>query len=199
MKYYINHDKYPDIVLRRKRCFYVVKTYSYAVFYSIFTVWNYFLLDKIELLPQTLGGQTDTYSYLEFLPRLPEDKCKMIRPLFYFQLGKILSKLFSHVFIRPEGTFYLYLLHHLIATILEVYSYLSNQWFLALYLLIIHDSSEVLSSISRALIVQSHLDRNIKANRKCLQLLYTYWGYSCGFLLGSMSTHWIVSSLLFVS
>lgn len=71
--------------------------------------------------------------------------------LFYlFQLGKHLARLFSHMFIRPEGNYYEYVLHHALSTFLIVYSYLINEWLIGILVLFLHDTSDFFLILARA-------------------------------------------------
>ena len=70
--------------------------------------------------------------------------------LFYvLQFGKHLGRLVQHCFIRPEGNYYEYALHHGLSTFLIFFSYLTNQWIIGIFVLLIHDVSDIALIISR--------------------------------------------------
>jgi ceramide synthetase len=71
--------------------------------------------------------------------------------IFYIcQFGKHFSRFFSHVFIKPEGNFFEYSLHHGLSVFLIVFSYLSNQWIIGIFVLLIHDYSDFALILARA-------------------------------------------------
>lgn len=70
--------------------------------------------------------------------------------IFYlFQLGKHFSRMFSHMFIRQEGNYYEYILHHSLSTFLIVFSYLTNQWLIGIMVLLCHDVSDLFLIMAR--------------------------------------------------
>lgn len=70
--------------------------------------------------------------------------------IFYlFQFGKHFSRLFSHMFIRREGNYYEYILHHALSTFLILFSYLTNQWLIGILVLLCHDISDLFLIIAR--------------------------------------------------
>jgi hypothetical protein len=71
--------------------------------------------------------------------------------IFYgVQFGKHLGRLFQHVFIRPEGSFYEYTLHHALSTFLIFFSFMMNFWITGIFILFIHDLSDAFLIIPRA-------------------------------------------------
>jgi ceramide synthetase len=71
--------------------------------------------------------------------------------IFYIcQCGKHISRFFSHVFIRSEGNFFEYALHHGLSVFLIVFSFLSNQWLIGIFVLLIHDYSDFALITARA-------------------------------------------------
>ena len=72
---------------------------------------------------------------------IPEATLQM--KIFYIcQCGKHFSRFFAHVFIRSEGNFFQYALHHGLSVFLIVFSYLTNQWLIGIFVLLIHDYSD---------------------------------------------------------
>ena len=64
--------------------------------------------------------------------------------IFYIvQFGKHLSRTFTHMFIRSEGNYYEYVLHHSLSTFLILFSYLTNLWLVGAMVLFCHDLSDL--------------------------------------------------------
>ncbi len=81
-------------------------------------------------------------------PTLTESTQSM--KIFYlFQLGKHFSRLFSHMFIKQEGNYYEYILHHALSTFLIVFSFLTNQWLVGIMVLLCHDVSDLFLIMAR--------------------------------------------------
>ena len=66
------------------------------------------------------------------------------------QFGKHFSRFYSHVFIRPEGNFYEYVLHHGLSTFLIIYSYIMNMWLIGIFVLALHDYTDFGLILARA-------------------------------------------------
>jgi hypothetical protein len=73
-----------------------------------------------------------------------------MKVFYILQFGKHASRFFSHVFIRSEGNFFEYALHHGLSVFLIVFSYLSNQWLIGIFVLLIHDYSDFALIMARA-------------------------------------------------
>ena len=69
---------------------------------------------------------------------------------YIIQFGKHLSRFFSHVFIRPEGNYYEYVLHHGLSTFLIIFSYTMNMWLIGIFVLVIHDYTDFALIFARA-------------------------------------------------
>ena len=65
-------------------------------------------------------------------------------------MGKHLSRFFGHLFIRPEGNFYEYTLHHSLSVFLIFMSYCANMWVPGIFILILHDYSDFALILTRA-------------------------------------------------
>lgn len=61
-----------------------------------------------------------------------------------------MGRFFQHVFIRPEGNFYEFTLHHALSNFLIFFSYMMNFWMIGMFLLLIHDISDFFLIIPRA-------------------------------------------------
>jgi len=71
--------------------------------------------------------------------------------IFYIaQFGKHFARFFGHIFIRAEGNFFEYALHHGLSVFLIAFSYLTNQWLIGLFVLLIHDYSDFALIAARA-------------------------------------------------
>ena len=100
-------------------------------------------------MPTWLGGSGTPYIMLEMVPQIPNATLEM--KVFYIaQFGKHFSRFFGHVFIRPEGNFFEYALHHGLSIFLIVFSYLTNLWYIGIFVLLIHDYSDFALIIARA-------------------------------------------------
>lgn len=66
------------------------------------------------------------------------------------QFGKHFSRFFTHVFIKAEGNFYEYVLHHSLSTFLIIFSYTMNMWIIGIFVLVIHDYTDFGLILARA-------------------------------------------------
>ena len=70
--------------------------------------------------------------------------------LYYLiQLGKHSARFFIHIFIRAEGNFMEFTLHHGITVFLVGYSYLTNMWLIGLMVFFLHDYSDFALALAR--------------------------------------------------
>lgn len=69
---------------------------------------------------------------------------------YYVQLGKHLSRFFAHAFVRPEGNYYEYLLHHSLSVFLMYFSFCMDMWVIGIFVLIIHDYTDMALVLGRA-------------------------------------------------
>jgi hypothetical protein len=82
-------------------------------------------------------------------PQIPDPTLEM--SIFYIaQFGKHFSRFYGHIFIRSEGNFFEYCLHHGLSIFLILFSYLTNQWHIGIFVLLIHDYSDFCLIIARA-------------------------------------------------
>ena len=71
--------------------------------------------------------------------------------IYYFvEAGKHLGRFIAHVFIRAEGSYYEYLLHHALSLYLIIFSYCINFWYIGIFVLIIHDYTDFALILGRA-------------------------------------------------
>lgn len=148
-KYYITEERYTDPESKKKRCYTLVK-WGYSIIYYLFSsIWAYLIMRNTHFMPTWLGGLGSPLSMLESAPRIPEVTFEM-KVFYILQFGKHASRFFSHVFIRAEGNFFEYALHHGLSVFLIIFSYLSNQWLIGIFVLLIHDYSDFALIMARA-------------------------------------------------
>jgi hypothetical protein len=68
---------------------------------------------------------------------------------YFVQLGKHTGRLFGHLFIKPEGSFYEYTLHHSLSSFLIIFSYAMDMWTIGIFVLFVHDASDIFLGIAR--------------------------------------------------
>jgi len=92
-------------------------------------------------MPTWLGGQGTPFVLIEQGPRVFDVTLEM--KIFYIcQFGKHFARFFGHLFVRSEGNFFEYALHHGLSVFLIAFSFLTNQWLIGLFVLLIHDYSD---------------------------------------------------------
>ena len=116
--------------------------WAYSIIYYLFSsIWAYSILTKTVYLPSWMGGLGDETT--SFISRITLTHAVLQMKVFYLvQFGKHFSRFFGHVFIRPEGNFFEYALHHSLSVFLIAFSYLSNYWEVGLMVLLLHDYSD---------------------------------------------------------
>jgi ceramide synthetase len=123
--------------------------WGYSILYYFLSSVSAFLLIKdTSFYPTWLGGSGTCFNIIRDAPALPEATQGM-KVFYLFQFGKHFSRLFSHMFIRREGNYYEYVLHHALSTFLILFSYLTNQWLIGIMVLLCHDSSDFFLIIAR--------------------------------------------------
>ena len=107
------------------------------------------------------------------IPRIPGVTLEM--KIFYIcQFGKHFSRMFGHIFIRSEGNFFEYALHHGLSVFLIVFSYLTNMWLIGIFVLLVHDYSDFALITARAYKVILFLSRIIVIFPKKYLMQYMY-------------------------
>jgi hypothetical protein len=146
--------------------------WGYSLFYYATTsIIGYYIVKDTTFMPTFLGGDgycTDVTRYM-----LSFDEANQAMKVFYIlQFGKHAGRFFQHLFIRSEGNFYEYALHHSISTFLIFFSYLMNMWLIGIFVLLIHDISDFFLILARAY-------RDYKAvDRGTLKVFYVMGGSS---------------------
>ena len=141
MKYDITDQRYIEPEAKKKRSYTLVKWGYTCIYYLFSSLWAYKILRETDFMPVWLGGKGSPYTLLEVAPKVVD--CSFEMKVFYIiQFGKHVSRFFSHIFIRPEGGFFEYALHHGLSTFLIIFSYLTNQWLIGIFVLLVHDYSD---------------------------------------------------------
>ncbi len=65
------------------------------------------------------------------------------------QFGKHFARLILHLFIKAEGSYFEFGLHHSLSVFLIMFSYLTNMWLVGVLVLVIHDSSDFTLILAR--------------------------------------------------
>lgn len=113
------------------------------------------------------------------------------------QLGKHLARACLHMFVRAEGNYYEYALHHMLSLSLIFFSYMMNFWMAGVMVLFLHDISDVFLIMIRAYMVLIFWIRILNIELRCL-LPYFLQCYSwSGWWLGSYSLLLAASMLPF--
>ena len=110
------------------------------VYYLISSIAGYLLIKDAPNFPTWLGGSGFCVNFYTNSPHL--DVGIGMKLFYVFQFGKHLSRLTSHVFIRQEGNYYEYILHHALSSFLILYSFLTNMWLVGTLTLLLHDLSD---------------------------------------------------------
>jgi hypothetical protein len=141
MNHFLRFDKYQEPESRKRRCHTLAKMIYSLVYYLISSAVSYMLIVGTSMMPTWLGGNGQCINAYINSPFLTEDTLGM--KIFYLvTFGKNLNRLITHAFIRQEGNFYEYLLHHGLATFLILFSYLMNYWLIGIFIIFIHDLSD---------------------------------------------------------
>lgn len=168
MKHYITEERYLDPEARKKRCYTLVKWGYSIIYYLISSIWCYKILCETRFMPTWLGGKGSPFIMFEQGPRVLDYTFEM--KVFYIcQFGKHFARFFGHIFIRSEGNFFEYALHHGLSVFLIGFSFLTNQWLIGIFVLFIHDYSDFALIAARAYKVIQYLCRTIKITQK------SYW------------------------
>lgn len=146
---FINEAKYQDLEKRRKRCYTLTKWAFSELYYLPVAIWAYFLLLPTSFMPSWLGGEGDPLNMYRYFLSF-EEATDELRYYYVLQFSKHISRFFTHVFIRAEGNFYEYALHHGLSTFLIVFSYLTNMWFIGIMVLLFHDITDFALIVVRA-------------------------------------------------
>lgn len=126
----------------------MVKWAHSMVFYLGSAIISYNLIKDTSFFPRWLGGTGSSDSL--FIECVTLSEATYAMKIYYIvQFGKHLGRTISHMFIRTEGNYYEYLLHHALSTFLIMFSYLTNMWLIGIMVLFCHDISDFSLLLSR--------------------------------------------------
>jgi len=130
----------------------LVKMIYSIVYYLVSSIVGYVLIKDTSMMPTWLGGKGQCINayinaYIN-VPVLTEGTFGM-KLYLLVTFGKNLNRLITHGLINPEGNYYEYLLHHSLATFLILFSYLTNYWLIGVFIIFIHDLSDLVLSAGR--------------------------------------------------
>lgn len=91
-----------------------------------------------------------------------------MKVFYLITFGKHLNRLITHSFIRPEGNYYEYLLHHGLSTFLIFFSYLMNFWLIGILIIFIHDFSDLALGAARLYTVNVSIIQDYRYKNKTL-------------------------------
>ena len=157
-QFYLGYERYQLPEVRKKRAYTLVK-WGYTIsYYAVSSVAAYAILKDTSFMPTWLGGKGYCTDLTRYLYNLDEANIQM-KVFYIIQFGKHIGRFFHHVFIRPEGNFYEYALHHGLSTFLIFFSYLMNMWLIGIFVLFIHDLSDFFLILGRAYRDYKHFNR----------------------------------------
>ena len=125
----------------------MVKLFIGILFYTFSSTFAYILLKDSYYLPPFLGGHGSFYTLSIY--RYLEHTNNAMRIFYLVEMGKQLARFFMHVFIRPEGSYYEFTLHHSLSVFLIFFSYTMNMWVIGIFVLFVHDISDGLLGVTR--------------------------------------------------
>ena len=164
-KYYITNLRYHDEESKKKRCYTMVKWAYSIVYYMMAAGWACKILRESSFLPRWLGGNGDLVSAFTDTPRVIGATFEM-KAFYIVQFGKHLSRFFMHTFVHSEGNYFEFILHHGLSIFLIVFSFLTNQWLIGIFVLMIHDYSDCALIIARGYKVLSPRPRTVASATK---------------------------------
>lgn len=111
------------------------------IYYLASSIAGYLIIKDTSYFPVWLGGNGSCMNLIYTSPYFNEATTSM-KVFYILQFGKHLSRMLSHMFIRQEGNYYEYILHHSLSIFLIVFSYLMNMWLIGILVLLLHDLSD---------------------------------------------------------
>lgn len=145
---YIGEIRYKDEIARRRRSYTLAKWAYSIVYYISSSIVGYILIKDTSFFPPFLGGHGDISTLAQY--RYLEEATDGMALFYYVQLGKHLSRFFGHVFVRPEGNFYEYVLHHCLSSFLIIFSFCMDMWVIGIFVLVLHDYTDMGLIFARA-------------------------------------------------
>eukprot|EP01017_Pseudomicrothorax_dubius_P032390 TRINITY_DN4241_c0_g1_i4.p1 TRINITY_DN4241_c0_g1~~TRINITY_DN4241_c0_g1_i4.p1 ORF type:complete len:335 (-),score=52.54 TRINITY_DN4241_c0_g1_i4:35-1039(-) len=118
------------------------------IFYTLTTLFGYWVLWGTKYLPAELGGSGKCSASLESYPF--QEDTPYIREYYLLQIGNHMFAFFDNLlFKRGERNFYEMMLHHILALSLTMMSFQLNLVHVGSIVLIIHDPGDIFLCISR--------------------------------------------------
>ena len=144
----------------------VIKWIYDIVYYSLATLFVYTHFGDANFLPPTLLGTGDCNMLFDNYPNLP--KIPYLKEYYLVQLGSHFCSVFEQIFFkRNDLKYYEYFLHHYLAFVLIFYSYGIHQLAGGSMIMIMHDLSDIVLSLGRAL-------EGFRFFRKSITFIYAY-------------------------
>lgn len=140
---------YVDPVARKKRCYTLVKWGYSIIYYALSSLACFIILRKTSYFPTWLGGNGSPMNIYNDFPENSEFSFE-IEVFYILQFGKHFSRTFGHFFIRAEGNYYEFALHHALSILLIIFSYAMDHWLIGCFVLLIHDATDLTLILARA-------------------------------------------------
>jgi hypothetical protein len=136
--------------------------WGFSIFYYGFaSLACYLLIRNTSYFPTWLGGTGSPMNIYNDFPENLEFTAS-IEIYYLAQFGKHFSRLFVHFFIRPEGNYYEFGLHHTLSVFLIIFSYLMDHWLIGCFVLLIHDSTDMTLIFARAYKVKNEISLGLQ-------------------------------------
>jgi len=118
-------------------------------YFTLSTIMGYYVLKDEEYLPRSLFGSGDIHKIYKGFPFVY--KCQYFDMYYTVQFGFHLESLFSHTLSKPRSDYMEMMLHHIVTLLLIFLSYMSNYSTAGAIILFLHDWSDILVSIVKAI------------------------------------------------
>ena len=153
---FLRFDRYTEESSRRKRAGVLSKMVYTIVVYTITSIAGYLIIKDTSMMPTWLGGSGQCINAYIHALSFTEDTFAM-RLYILVTFGKYFNRSITHALLRPEGNYYEYLLHHSLTAFLILFSYLTNYWLIGVFMILIHNLSDLVLNIARFYIVLSKI------------------------------------------
>ena len=145
---FIRSDSYTDEDSKKKRVTALTKMAYTIVIYTITSIAGYLIIKDTSMMPTWLGGSGQCVNAYLHAPSITEDTFAM-RLYILVTFGKYLNRSITHALLKPEGNYYEYLLHHSLTAFLILFSYLTNYWLIGVFMIFIHNLSDLALNAAR--------------------------------------------------
>jgi len=173
--YSIIEDKHQgeERVERTKR---VVKWMYDVFYYGTMTGFVFMTFGEAVFIPPALLGKGSCDALFLNYPEVPT--LPLLKEYYLVQLGSHFCSVFEQLmFKRKDIKFYEYFLHHYLAFVLILFSYLTHNWAMGAMVLITHDISDIFLAFARALEGQKYLKKHKVIVYSVLGLTAFMWAY----------------------